>query len=57
MKIVAAVVSLILFFGSLLLFGYAPTMIAPFNFLLFFVGILIVALSLAIPFHFLKKID
>ncbi len=57
MKLFAFLVGLILFAGSFLLFGYAlsvPEAAAPW---VFFSGIVAVAISLAIPFHWLGKTE
>jgi uncharacterized membrane protein len=58
MKLFAFLVALVFFVGSFLLFGYA------FSFgdsvtalLLFFAGVIAVAISLAIPFHVLERLD
>ncbi|WP_187270678.1 hypothetical protein [Lacisediminihabitans profunda] len=56
MKIVAFVIALALFVGGLLLFGYAfePGIN---HGLVFFGGVVSVALALAVPVHVLKRID
>jgi len=57
MKLVAFLIALILFLGSFLLFGYAftvPEAAAPW---MFFSGIIAICVSLAIPFHWLRKAD
>jgi len=57
MKLVAFLIALILFLGSFLLFGYAftvPESVAPW---MFFSGIIAICISLAIPFHWLRKAD
>jgi hypothetical protein len=57
MKLVAFVIALILFLGSFPLFGYAfsvPVAVAPWMFL---AGIVAICISLAIPFHWLRKTD
>ncbi|WP_394770446.1 hypothetical protein [Lacisediminihabitans sp.] len=56
MKIVAFVIALALFVGGILLFGYAFEPGVEHG-VVFFGGIVAVALSLAIPFHLLKRID
>jgi hypothetical protein len=55
-KIVAFVIALALFVGGIVLFGYAfePGVS---HAIVFFAGIVAVSLSLAIPFHLLKRID
>jgi hypothetical protein len=55
-KIIAFVVALALFLLGMALMGYAFEPDAPHG-ILFFGGILSVALSLAIPFHVLKRVD
>ncbi|MEO5921684.1 MAG: hypothetical protein ABIQ01_11140 [Pseudolysinimonas sp.] len=58
MKIFAFLVCLGLFVGSFALFGYAFAMTETYlQFILFFGGLLAVALSLGIPFHLLEKFD
>ncbi|MES2092409.1 MAG: hypothetical protein V4531_01180 [Actinomycetota bacterium] len=56
MKIIAFVIALALFLFGMALMGYAFEPDAPHG-ILFFSGILSVALSLAIPFHVLKRVD
>lgn len=57
MKIVAYVVSLVLFLGSFALFGYATEVDSGLHFVFFGGGILAVSLALAIPFHLLERLD
>lgn len=57
MNILAYVVFAILFFGAWLLFGYAFTVVYPFNLGMFLGGILLASASLMIPFHVLGKLD
>jgi hypothetical protein len=57
MKIFAFLVCLGLFVGSLVLFGYAFAVGDGWNLVLFFAGLLGVAVSLMIPFHLLEKFD
>jgi hypothetical protein len=58
MKIFAFLVALAFFVGSFLLFGYAFDAPDGFpQFALFGGGLLAVAISLAIPFHLLEKLD
>jgi hypothetical protein len=57
MKVVVFLIALIVFLASFVLFGYAfsaPEQIAPW---MFFGGILTICVSLAIPFHLLRKTD
>lgn len=56
MKIISFVISLGLFLLGIVLMGYAFEPDAPHG-ILFFSGIASVALSLAVPFHVLKRID
>lgn len=56
MKIIAFVIALAFFVLGMVLMGYAFEPDAPHG-ILFFCGILGVALSLAIPFHVLKRVD
>ncbi|WP_185201067.1 hypothetical protein [Glaciihabitans sp. INWT7] len=56
MKIIAFVIALALFLLGMLLMGYAFEPDAPHG-ILFFAGIASVAVSLAIPFHVLKRVD
>jgi hypothetical protein len=55
-KIIAFVIALVLFVGGMMLFGYAFEPNAEHG-IVFFGGIIAVTLSLAIPFHVLKRID
>jgi len=57
MKLFAFLISIVLFLASFLLFGFAFDFAAPFDGLLFFGGIVAVALALALPFHLLEKFD
>ncbi|WAB80756.1 hypothetical protein OVN18_09275 [Microcella daejeonensis] len=57
MKILAAVVSLALFFASFPLFAYAFWVPEQWAALVFFTGIMSVTLSLAIPFNLLGRRD
>lgn len=57
MKIFAFLVCLGLFVGSLLLFGFAFDAGPGWDMVLFFGGLLGVAVSLMIPFHLLEKFD
>jgi hypothetical protein len=57
MKVFAFVVSLVIFVASFLAFGYAFAVVAPFNYLLFALGLVGVAASLMIPFHLLERFD
>ncbi|GAA2088173.1 hypothetical protein GCM10009840_27970 [Pseudolysinimonas kribbensis] len=57
MKVVVFLIALVVFLASFVLFGYAfsaPVQIAPW---MFFGGILTICISLAIPFHLLRKTD
>ena len=54
MKIVAFVIAMVLFLGGMALMGYAFQLQQGMAFM-FFGGIVAVALSLAIPFHFLGE--
>ena len=56
MKIIAFVIALALFILGIVLMGYAFEPDASHG-ILFFSGIVSVAVSLAIPFHLLKRID
>ena len=57
MKVVVFLVSLVLFVASFALFGYAFSFAAPWNGVIFFVGILAASVALMIPFHLLEKFD
>ncbi len=57
MKVIAFVVSIVIFLGSFLLFGYAFAVGPGWNYLLFALGLGAISLSLAIPFHLLEKLD
>ncbi|MBI5161419.1 MAG: hypothetical protein HY996_08415 [Micrococcales bacterium] len=57
MKVVAFVVSMGIFVGSFLLFGYAFAVDQGWNYLLFSLGLVAISVSLAIPFHLLDKLD
>jgi hypothetical protein len=54
--VIAVIVCFALFLGGLLLFGIAP-ILPDWEAAVFFVGILCVAASLAIPVHLLPKLD
>jgi hypothetical protein len=56
MKFIAFVVALALFVGGIVIMGYSSDHRVD-SAWLFFLGIISVALSLAIPFHLLKRID
>ena len=56
MKIIAFVIALGLFVFGIVLMGYAFAPDVPHG-ILFFSGILSVAVSLAVPFHVLKRVD
>lgn len=57
MKVVAFVVSMVIFVGSLLLFGYAFVVGAGWNYVLFGLGLVGISLALVIPFHLLERLD
>jgi len=57
MKVVAFVVSLILFVGGLALFGYAFDVPEGAHIWVFAGGIAAVSLSLVLPFHLLGRFD
>jgi hypothetical protein len=57
MKLFAFLVALAFFVGSFVLFGYAFTVGDNWNTLLFFCGLAAIAISLAIPFHLLERLD
>ncbi|GAB3609699.1 MULTISPECIES: hypothetical protein [Humibacter] len=56
MKVVALVVSGVLFLGGMALMGYAPE-VANWEGLTFFGGIIAMALSFALPMYVLPKFD
>lgn len=56
MKFIAFVIGLALFVGGMFLMGYA-TSPAFDSAIMFFAGIIAICLSLAIPFHLLKRLD
>ncbi len=53
---ISVVVCIALFVGGIILFGVAPTLTA-WQGVVFFCGILCVALALAIPVHLLPQLD
>ncbi|GAA1737484.1 hypothetical protein [Microcella frigidaquae] len=53
MNLIAVVVSMLLFLSSFVLFAYAYAVPEGWQALTFFIGIMAVTLSLAIPFHIL----
>jgi hypothetical protein len=57
MNIVAFVIAFILFVGGIVLFGYAFDAGDNARAIVFVSGIAAIALSVAIPFHFLKRTD
>lgn len=57
MKIFAFLVCLGLFVGAFALFGYSFAVGAGWDMVLFFGGLIAVAMSLMIPFHLLEKFD
>ena len=56
MNIVAFVLSLVLFVGGMVLFGYAPE-VENFELATFAAGIIAISLAVAIPAHVLKRAD
>lgn len=56
MKIIAFIVSLALFVGGIVLMGYAFEPDAAHG-VVFFSGILLTAIGLAVPIHLLKRVD
>ncbi len=56
MKIVAFVIALVFFVGGIVLFGYVVGAGSAMG-VLFFCGVLAVVVSLAVPFHLLKRLD
>jgi hypothetical protein len=57
MKVFVFLVALAIFVGSFFLFGYAFSVAEAWRGVVFFAGILGVAVSLAIPFHLLERTD
>ena len=57
MKLFAFLVALAFFVGSFFLFGYSFTVVDHWNTVLFLCGLAAIAISLAIPFHLLEKLD
>ncbi|MBW4033524.1 MAG: hypothetical protein HIU88_12825 [Acidobacteria bacterium] len=57
MKVFVFLVALAIFVGSFFLFGYAFSVAEAWRGVVFFAGILGVAVSLAIPFHLLQRTD
>lgn len=53
---IAFVVAFALFVGGILLMGYAGV-VAGFESLVFFAGIMAASIAVAIPFHLMKRID
>jgi hypothetical protein len=56
MNILAAIVSIIIFVGGLLLFGYAQEF-PGYEIFVFGAGIVAVGIAVAIPVHLMKRID
>ncbi|WP_213816834.1 hypothetical protein [Glaciihabitans sp. dw_435] len=52
----AIAIALVLFVGGIALFGFA-FQVPDFKALVFFAGIVAIVISIAIPFHFLKRTD
>jgi len=57
MKVFAFLVTLVLFVGGLVLFGYAFDAPEPLHLAMFGGGILAVSAALALPFHLLGKTE
>jgi hypothetical protein len=57
MKVFVFVVALAFFLGSFFLFGYAFSVPEAWSGLLFFSGIIAVAVALTIPIHLLSRTD
>lgn len=57
MKLFAFLVALAFFVGSFFLFGYSFVVVDGWNTVLFVLGLAAIAISLAIPFHLLEKLD
>lgn len=57
MKVVAFLVSFVIFIGSLLLFGAAFSVPQGWNTVLFTLGLVGITVSLMIPFHLLERFD
>lgn len=57
MKVVAFLVSFVIFVGSFALFGYAFAVPMGWNYVLFALGIVAITVSLMIPFHLLERFD
>lgn len=57
MKVFAFLVSLAVFLGGLLLFGYAFAVGPDWQVLTFAAGIAAISVSLMIPFHLLERLD
>ncbi len=53
---IAFVVALVLFVGGIVLFAYADQ-VPGFEAFVFFGGIVAISLSVAIPFHLMKRVD
>ncbi len=53
---IAVIISFVLFLGGIVVLGYATTLPA-WQGLVFFGGIVCIALSIAIPVHLLPKLD
>jgi hypothetical protein len=56
MRVVAVIISFILFVGGIVVLGYATTL-PSWQGLVFFSGIVCIALSIAIPVHVLPMFD
>ncbi len=56
MRVLAFVIAIVFFLGGMLLFGYAFEAPAA-QAVIFFSGVIAVAVSLAVPFHILRGLD
>jgi hypothetical protein len=56
-KVLALIVSGVLFLGAFVIFGYAAEAPVGWQGITFFSGIIAISLSMAVPFHVLQKFD
>lgn len=56
MNVIAFLISLALFVGGIVILGYSFSVVG-FELVLFFGGIIVTSIGVAIPIHLLKRID
>ncbi len=57
MNVVAFIISGVLFFGSFVMLGYSFELADPYNTILFLGAMAAASIALAIPFHWMKRLD